>query len=136
MKLNILLPVVAALLVAVANPARSHHSFAVFDLSKTVNYQGAVKDLQWTNPHVWIRVEVLENNRSVTYEFECAAIAVLKRAGWTRDTVKLGDVLTVVSHPYKDGRPGGSVDHLILKDGTQVGSGDAIPGALTVPGVH
>ena len=136
MKLNILLLVAATLLVLIANPAYSHHSFAVFDLGKTVNYKGTLQDLQWTNPHVWIRVEVLEKDKPVTYEFECAAIAVLKRAGWTRDTVKVGDVITVVSHPYKDGRPGGSVDHLILEDGTQVGSGDAIPGALTVPGVH
>jgi len=136
MKLNTLSAVMAALLIASANPTHAHHSFAVFDLSKTVNFKGTVKDLQWTNPHVWIRVEVLEKDKPVTYEFECAAIAVLKRAGWMRDTVKPGDAITVVSHPYKDGRPGGSVDHLILKDGTQVGSGDAIPGALTVPGAH
>jgi hypothetical protein len=136
MKLNVLFPVVAALLAIAASPAHSHHSFAVFDLSKTVTFKGTLQDLQWTNPHVWIRVEVLEKDKPTTYEFECAAIAVLKRAGWTRDTVKVGDVITVVSHPYKDGRPGGSVDHLVLKDGTQVGSGDAIPGALTVPGVH
>ena len=136
MKLNVLFPVVVALVTIASHPAHSHHSFAVFDLSKTVIFKGTLKDLQWTNPHVWIRVEVLEKDKPITYEFECAAVAVLKRAGWTRDTVKVGDLITVVSHPYKDGRPGGSVDHLVLKDGTQVGSGDAIPGALTVPGVH
>ncbi len=136
MKLKRMIRVTAALFVAAISPAYSHHSFAVFDLSKTIVYKGTLKDLQWTNPHVWIRVEVLEKNKPVTYEFECAAISVLKRAGWMHDTVKLGDAITVVGHPYKDGRPGGSVDHLILKDGSKVGSGDAIPGALTVPGVQ
>jgi len=136
MKLNAMLVIVAALLAATASPAYSHHSFAVFDLGKTIVFKGTLKDLQWTNPHVWIRVEVLEKDKPVTYEFECAAISVLKRAGWTRDTVKPGDAITVIGHPYKDGRPGGSVDYLILKDGSKVGSGDAIPGALTVPGVQ
>jgi hypothetical protein len=136
MKLKAMIWVAVALLVAATGPALSHHSFAVFDLSKTIVFKGTLKDLQWTNPHVWIRVEVLEKDKPVTYEFECAAISVLKRAGWTRDTVKPGDAITVVGHPYKDGRPGGSVDHLVLKDGSKVGSGDAIPGALTVPGVQ
>lgn len=136
MKVNALLWVVAVVVTMLASPAQSHHSFAVFDLSKSVTFKGTLKDLQWTNPHVWIKVEVLEKDKPVVYEFECAAVAVLKRAGWTRETVKLGDAITVVSHPYKDGRPGGSVDYLILKDGTHVGSGDAIPGALTAPGVH
>jgi Family of unknown function (DUF6152) len=136
MKVQTVIPFVAALLLAGSPLAHSHHSFAVFDLSRTVNFKGTLKELQWTNPHVWIKVEVLEKDKPVTYEFECAAVAVLKRAGWTRDTVKPGDPITVVSHPYKDGRPGGSVDHLILKDGTAVGSGDAIPGALTAPGAQ
>jgi len=56
--------------------------------------------------------------------------------GWTKDSVKAGDTVTVVGHPYKDGRPGGSIDHLVLADGRQIGTGDAIPGALTVPGVQ
>jgi len=136
MKLNSMLGVMAALLAVISSPVYSHHSFAVFDLSKTVVFKGTLKDVQWTNPHVWIKVEVLEKDKPVTYEFECAAISVLKRAGWTHDTVKPGDAITVIGHPYKDGRPGGSVDHLILKDGSKVGSGDAIPGALTVPGVQ
>jgi hypothetical protein len=127
---------ITALLLAVVVPVSAHHSFAMFDTKKTVTYKGAVKQVQWTNPHVWIELTVEEKGAPVSYSFEGAAIAVLKRAGWTKDSVKPGDVVTVVSHPYKDGRPGGSIDHLILADGRKIGTGDALPGALQVPNVQ
>jgi len=126
----------AALLLAFAVTAQAHHSFAMFDMSKTVSFKGKVKELQWTNPHVWVELTVDEKNGPVTYAFEGAAIAVLKRVGWTKDSVKAGDVVTVVGHPYKNGKPGGSIDHLVLADGRKLGTGDAIPGALRVPGVE
>jgi hypothetical protein len=124
------------LFVLATNPVHAHHSFASFDAGKTVSYKGTVKDIQWTNPHVWIELTVMEAAGPVTYGFEGAAIAVLKRVGWTKDSVKAGDVITVIGHPYKDGRPGGSIEHVMLADGRQIGTGDAIPGALTVPGVQ
>jgi hypothetical protein len=124
------------LLVLAAAPGYPHHSFASFDASKTVSHKGTVKEIQWTNPHVWIDLTVMEAGGPVTYGFEGAAIAVLKRVGWTKDSVKAGDTITVIGHPYKDGRPGGSIEHVVLADGRQIGTGDAIPGALTVPGVQ
>jgi hypothetical protein len=114
----------------------AHHSFAMFDMSKSITFKGTVKEVQWTNPHVWVELTVTEKGKSVTYSFEGAAVPVLKRAGWLKDTVKAGDSVTVIGHPYKDGRPGGSVDYLILADGRKVGTGDAIPPALVVPGVN
>jgi Family of unknown function (DUF6152) len=126
----------AATLLACGATAQAHHSFAMFDMSKTVTFKGTIKELQWTNPHVWVELTVQEKDGPVTYSFEGAAIAVLKRVGWTKDSVKAGDVVTVVGHPYKNGRPGGSIDHLILADGRKIGTGDAIPGALRVPGVE
>ena len=116
--------------------AQAHHSFAMFDMTKSITYKGTVKELQWTNPHVWIELTVQEKDGPVTYSFEGAAIAVLKRVGWTKDSVKAGDVVTVVGHPYRNGKPGGSIDHLVLADGRRLGTGDAIPGALRVPGVQ
>lgn len=125
-----------AVLFAIGGAVQAHHSFAMFDMAKSVSFKGTVKELQWTNPHVWIELTVQGKDGPVTYSFEGAAIAVLKRVGWTRDSVKAGDVVTVVGHPYKDGRTGGSIDHLILADGRKLGTGDAIPGALRVPGVE
>jgi len=116
--------------------AQAHHSFAMFDSTKMIQQKGVVKEVQWTNPHVWVRLSVQVDGKEVTYDYEAAAVAVLKRVGWVKDSVKPGDVVTVVGHPYKDGRPGGSIEHLILANGSQIGTGDAIPGALTVPGVQ
>ena len=125
-----------ALLLALAARVPAHHSFSMFDMSKTVQHQGTVKELQWTNPHVWIELTVEEKDGPVTYSFEGAAIAVLKRVGWTKDSVKAGDKITIVGHPYRNGRAGGSIDYLVLADGRKLGTGDAIPGALRVPGVQ
>jgi hypothetical protein len=121
------------LLAVGAVQAFAHHSFAMFDVSKTNSQKGVVKEVQWTNPHVWMRIGVQDNGKETVYAYEGAAIAVLKRVGWTRDSIKAGDVLTVVGHPYRDGRPGGSIEHVILADGSKLGTGDAIPGALVVP---
>jgi hypothetical protein len=125
------------LLATLAMPlaALAHHSFAMFDMTKSVSYKGRVKEVQWTNPHVWVELEVTADGKTTVLSFEGAAISVLKRVGWTRDTVKAGDEVTVVGHPFKDGRPGGSIDHLLLADGRKIGTGDAIPPALVVPGV-
>jgi hypothetical protein len=123
------------LLAALALPAAAHHSFAMFDMAKTQSWQGKVKEVQWTNPHVWVELTVTENGKPVDLNFEAAAIPVLKNAGWTKEVVKAGDAITIVGHPYKDGRPGGSIDHVLLADGKKVGAGDAIPPPLVVPGV-
>ena len=136
MRTSKLAALAATMLFACVATVQAHHSFAMFDMSKTVSFKGKVKELQWTNPHVWIELTVDEKGGPVTYAFEGAAIAVLKRVGWTKDSIKAGDVVTVVGHPYKNGTPGGSIDHLVLADGRKLGTGDAIPGALRVPGVE
>ena len=124
----------AALLVAAASFA--HHSFAVFDMAKTETYEGTVKEVQWTNPHVWVSIDMTEGGATKTWSFECGAIAVLKRNGWTRDLVKPGDPLKIIGHPYRDGRPGGSVDRAILADGREIRAGDGLPSALRPPGAE
>ena len=69
------------LLAALAMPlaALAHHSFAMFDMTKTVNYKGRVKEVQWTNPHVWVELEVTADGKTTVLSFEGAAISVLKR---------------------------------------------------------
>ena len=127
---------IAIALLALPSLALAHHSFAMFDMGKSTTYKGKVREVQWTNPHIWVELEVTAYGKTTQLSFEGAAIAVVKRMGWFKDTVKAGDMVTLVGHPYKDGRPGGSIDHLILADGRKVGTGDAIPPALVVPGVN
>ncbi len=126
-----------ALIIGLAMPlaAAAHHSFAMFDMAKSISHKGTVKEVQWTNPHVWVEIMVTADGKTSTLSFEGAAIPVLKRVGWMKDSVREGDVVTVVGHPYKNGRQGGSIDYLILADGSKLGTGDAIPPALVVPGV-
>lgn len=126
----------ALALLALPSMVFAHHSFAMFDMAKSATYKGKVREVQWTNPHVWVELEVTADGKTTQLSFEGAAIAVVKRMGWFKDTVKAGDTVTLVGHPYKDGRPGGSIDHIILADGRKVGTGDAIPPALVVPGVN
>ena len=95
-KITVILAMLALPLTAVA-----HHSFAMFDMAKTVNYKGRVKEVQWTNPHVWVELEVTAGGKTTVLSFEGAAISVLKRVGWMKDTVKAGDVVTVVGHVLK-----------------------------------
>lgn len=122
------------LLGAPAAESLAHHSFAMFDQTRTLTQKGVVKEVLWTNPHVWLHLAVQVDGREEIYKYEGAAIAVLKRVGWMRDTVKPGDEVTVVGNPYKDGRrAGGAFNHVILSDGRKLGTGDAIPGALVVP---
>jgi hypothetical protein len=116
-----------------ASPALAHHSFAMFDMSRNATFKGVVKEVEWTNPHVWVHVDVTEGGRVATYAFEGGAIAVLKRNGWTKDLVKPGDAISLVSHPFKTGRPGGSLERVTLADGRTISAGDAIPGALAPP---
>ena len=122
--------ILAGALCAISSAALAHHSFAMFDNSKKIDVRGTVKDLQWTNPHVWLQMVTIENGQQKTYDFEGGAVAVLKKFGWNKDTVKIGDTITLTAHPFKDGKSGGSIDFVTLADGRKVGGGDGIPGAV------
>ena len=134
MRFTTALAVSAALTVAgLADPAAAHHSFAMFDMAKTVTFKGVVKQVQWANPHVWVEMAVDEGGTLKAYSFEAGAVAVLKRAGWAKDTLKVGDSVSIVTHPFKNGRTGGSLQSVTLANGRTLSAADAIPGALLAP---
>jgi hypothetical protein len=91
-----------------ATAAHAHHSFAMFDQSKTVTLEGTVKDFRWTNPHVFIQLMV-KNDRGAAEEWsiEMTSPEHLARAGWRPGTLKPGDPLTLNIHPLVDGDRGG-----------------------------
>jgi hypothetical protein len=97
----------------------AHHSVAVYDRSKEVTLTGTVKSFQYTNPHSWLIVEVLEKNGKVTtWGFESEGPSSLMRAGIRKSDLAPGTKIVVVGHPMKDGRPAGTfVKATRLSDG-------------------
>lgn len=96
-----------AMLFAV-NSVPAHHSFAMFDQTKTIALQGVVKELRWTNPHVFIQL-LVQNDKSAEDEWsiEMTSPEHLSRTGWRPGTLKPGDKVTLNVHPLVDGDKGG-----------------------------
>ena len=73
-------------------PAMAHHSFAMFDMSKSIRLEGTVKRFEWTNPHSWIFLEVSNPGAMVEqWTIELPAAGVLAREGWTKTYLKPGE---------------------------------------------
>ena len=107
-----------AALCAIALPAASHHSNAMFDATKTVEMAGTVKDFQWTNPHSWLLVTVADGQGKTTeWLLELGSPGALARTGWRPKTAVPGDKVTVTHHPLKDGNPGGQLLTVVLPNG-------------------
>ena len=92
------------LLAAVA-PLRAHHSFAAeYDSKKPVTLKGIVTKVDWTNPHVYFYIDVTDEAGKITnWGFEMGPPNGLQRAGWTRNTMKVGDEVVVEGTLAKDG---------------------------------
>jgi hypothetical protein len=103
--------------------ASAHHSFAMFDRSRTVTVQGSVKEWQFTNPHSWLQLMVVENGAPVEYSIEGSSVNTLLRIGWGPHTFKAGDKITVVINPLRNGSKGGAFLKATLPDGRILSSG-------------
>jgi uncharacterized protein DUF6152 len=111
-----------------AFPAAAHHSFAMFDTTKQVTVQAVVKQFTWANPHVWLDVVVTDDRgQAQTWGLESLAVGLLYRDGWTADSLKPGDKVTVQLHPMRDGTNGGQLMKVTLPDGRVLNSGAARP---------
>lgn len=124
-----LLAMTAAMLGLVAGalafsvPASAHHSFALFDDSKTVALEGTVKKFEWTNPHSWITLEVLGPGNMVDeWMIELPSAGALAREGWNKNFVKVGEKLIMRVNPLKNGGKGGSLESF-----TPFGPADTAP---------
>jgi hypothetical protein len=97
--------------VALGGPSLSaHHSYAMFDQTKTLTVSGTVRKFQWTMPHAYLWLDTTdEKGTPVTYGFEFGGDGIngLRRAGWEKDLIKYGDKVTVTYAPLRDGRTGG-----------------------------
>ena len=98
---------VAALALA-APIALAHHSASMFDDTKVVELKGAVKELQWANPHIWLQLIVDDNGAKTEWSIEGGSPNTLSRQGWRATTFTPGEVVTVRLNPMKDGTPAGN----------------------------
>jgi len=103
-------------------PGFAHHAFSAFDMGKTTTVSGVVKEFQWINPHSWIQIMVTDTSgTAVEWSIEMSSPSSLVRQGWKPKTLKPGDQITIIMHPLRDGRPGGSLVSATLPDGTRIG---------------
>jgi hypothetical protein len=106
---------------ALAAPALAHHSFAMFDNTRSITIHGPATKYQWTNPHAYLEVDAEQPGGGAKhYTLEMTSINMMSRRGWSSRTIKPGDVLTVVVAPLRDGRPGGLVLEVTLPNGTHM----------------
>ena len=106
------------IILAMAGTVLAHHSFAVFDHSRTLNLKGTVTRWQWSNPHAYLDIDVRDASGGLQhYTLEGTSINMLQRVGWRSNMIKAGDQVTVVVAPLLTGQPGGLLLEITLANG-------------------
>ena len=113
----------AALLSFDVAPVFAHHSFGLFDMSKTAEIEGTVVKLEWSNPHCWLFLVSgpSPDAEAVNYGFEMTSVGEMVRRGWSKSSVKPGDKVKVTFHPVRDGKPAGLMLSVMTPDGRYIG---------------
>jgi hypothetical protein len=115
-----------ALLASLANlaPAAAHHSFAPYEPDRQITFTGKVTHFQWTNPHVYIELEAVDENGELRqWLIECANTSILGRVGWKWNMIKVGDEIDVIVAPLRNGDPAALLKSVRLADGQVFGNG-------------
>jgi Family of unknown function (DUF6152) len=107
---------------AAASPILAHHSFSLeFDATKPVTFKGVVTKVEWMSPHVYFSVDVKQGpSKVVNWVFESAGPTALARRGWNRNSLKIGDRITVIAYRAKDDVHVASAREVVLADGRKL----------------
>ena len=105
----------------------AHHSFAPYEPQLQIKMNGVVTELRWTNPHVYIEIDVADAATGQTRHWliECANPGILNRVGWRFNIVKPGDRITVIVSPLRNGEPAALLKQITLADGRKFSNGAA-----------
>ena len=122
-KLAILIPG-GLWLLATASVFGHHSVSAEFDVNRRITYAGVITRVEWSNPHIYFYVDVKDANQKVrNWAFEGAGPNTLARLGWMRDSLKVGDRVTVLAFPARDGAAVASAREVRLANGRKVLAG-------------
>jgi hypothetical protein len=141
LRIRAMLPwIVAACL---TRAATAHHSTAEFDYTRQVTIKGTVKEVQWTNPHSYIQVIADgDAGEKVQWSVEIGSPSLNINMGWRKNSVKPGDMVTMLLSPARNGKPYGTLRVLTLPDGqklegvaAKVGAGPGAGPPAPPPGV-
>jgi hypothetical protein len=126
------LPAITGLfgLLIAAAPMLAHHSFAAeYDSNKPIKFQGKVTKVEWMNPHVYFYVDAKDDSgKQVNYAVETGAPNGLYRQGWRKDSLKVGDMVSIDGFRAKDGSNTVNARNVTLPDGRKVFAGSADDG--------
>jgi hypothetical protein len=110
-------------LALISGLASAHHSTAMYDLARSVKLEGVVKSFQWGNPHNYVQlIATGDAGAQVEWSLECGTPVTATLMGWSKDSFKPGDRVSVVIAPSKDGSPNGTVKTATLANGTTLSS--------------
>lgn len=102
-------------------PAKAHHSYSMFDMRKTVVLEATVTRFKWQNPHAFIEADVGARNAVEKWSIEMTSPNNLAQAGWTRTSLKPGDVVQLHVHPLRSGAKGGAYAGVRFANGKTLG---------------
>ena len=108
-------------LLTVSVPLLAHHGAAQFDVGKKVTVKGAVTEWFWSNPHCFLRFDATgADGQVVHWAVETQSGPNILPQGFSKQTFKVGDEVTVTLEPVKNGRPMGRLLRVVLPDGSSL----------------
>ena len=119
--------IMVAVLIMAAPLVAHHGRGAAFDMTKQISLKGTVSEVLWRNPHVRISIDVKgEDGKVTTWSFENSGTTNLAQAGYSRNTLRVGQEVTAVFNPGRNGTPVGVIIKFITSDGKEIMS--RVPG--------
>ncbi len=99
----------------------AHHSMSMYDLDHVITLRGTVTDFAWANPHAQVHFDVQDDRGSLErWTADCPSPGRLSRAGWSMDTLKEGDQVTITGNQAKDGSNVMRLDRVVLPSGQEL----------------